>query len=145
MLTPHASIRDIHHDSRLMDKDFKGWHSKKEKIENQNETISFRERDIWWCHLGLNLGHEQDGKGEEFSRPILIIRKFNEFLFWGVPLSKVLKKNPYYIPCKSSDGKVRSAMISQLRLFSAKRITDKLSFAEKDSFEEIKKDIKQLF
>lgn len=85
-----------------MDKDFKGWHSKKEKIENQNETISFRERDIWWCHLGLNLGHEQDGK-------------------------------------------VRSAMISQLRLFSAKRITDKLSFAEKDSFEEIKKAIKQLF
>lgn len=129
-----------------MKKDFKGWHAAKEKIHYQADdpSIYFRERDIWWCRLGANVGFEQDGKGESFSRPVLIIRKFNQFIFWAVPFSGKLKRNPYYIPCACSDGRTRAAMISQLRLISSKRLTDKIGFAELSSFRGIKKAVKTL-
>jgi mRNA interferase MazF len=90
------------------------------------------------------VGDEQDGKGESFSRPILILKKFNQYVFWAIPLSSKLKKNKYYIPCKGSDGETRAAIISQLRLVSAKRLTNKIGFAEKNSIGEIKKAIKNL-
>ena len=129
-----------------MKKDFKEWHTAKEKIHYQADDpgIYFRERDIWWSRLGVNIGFEQDGKGESFSRPVLIIKKFNQFLFWAVPLSGKLKKNPYYVECVCSDGRTRAAMISQLRLISSKRLTDKIGFADSTSLRAIKKAIKAL-
>lgn len=128
-----------------MKKLFAWWHLLKEKIEyKQNSNIYFQNGDIWWCHLGINVGDEEDGKGEACSRPVLIIKKFNKLLFWGVPLSKVLKKNPYYVICTCTDGKIRSAMISQLRLISVKRLSDKITLAERESYFEIKKAIKNL-
>lgn len=128
------------------EKDFKNWATEKEKIHfSENDTDAyFHEGDIWWCKLGVNIGNEQDGKGMKFSRPVLIIKKFNQFLFWAVPLSTILKHNPYYALCQNLDQRIRSAMISQLRLISVKRLTDKITSAEKDSFMNIKKAIKNL-
>ena len=129
-----------------MQKDFNGWNITKETIHYQehNKSIYFRERDIWWCRLGVNVGFEQDGKGESFSRPILILKKFNQFVFWAIPLSTKLKINPYYHSCLCSDGKTRAAIISQLRLISAKRLTDKIGYAESNAFLSIKKATRDL-
>ena len=41
------------------------------------------------CHLGANVGFEQDGIGEDFLRPVLILRKFNVYMFWALPLTKL--------------------------------------------------------
>jgi hypothetical protein len=30
----------------------------------------FREKEIWWACLGANIGFEQNGKNENFERPI---------------------------------------------------------------------------
>jgi mRNA interferase MazF len=125
-------------------KNFDEWNEDKKVIHSEKEPIYFKENDIWWCKLGLNIGDEQDGKGQNFSRPILIIKKFNQFVFWAVPLSTKLKKNKYYIPCDSSNGETRAAIISQLRLISVKRLTDKTSIAEEVSVLKIKKAIKDL-
>jgi mRNA interferase MazF len=129
-----------------MEKNFEKWHFQKEKIHYQsdNEGIYFHEGDIWWCRLGANVGDEQDDKGVSFSRPILIIKKFNRSLFWGVPLSAKLKNNPYYVICISKEWKVSSSIISQIRLLSAKRLTDKIGFAEDESLEAIRKAIRCL-
>jgi hypothetical protein len=35
--------------------------------------------------FGKNIGYEQNGSGANFSRPILIIRKFNNHMYWVVP------------------------------------------------------------
>ncbi|MFA7169790.1 MAG: hypothetical protein WC178_02965 [Candidatus Paceibacterota bacterium] len=58
-------------------KDYKNWHNLKLKIENNGtkKKKKFREREIWWCSLGENIGFEQDGKNEKFERPILVLRK----------------------------------------------------------------------
>lgn len=128
-----------------MKKDFKSWHETKEKIHYQpDDGIYFRERDVWWCRLGVNVGFEQDGKGASFSRPIVILKKFNQYVFWAIPLSTKLKDNRYYLPCVCSDGVTRAAIISQIRLVSMKRLTDKIEYAEEMSFGSIKKAIKDL-
>ena len=123
---------------------FDSWNKDKKETQEKEHSIYFREAEIWWCKLGINLGDEQDGKGDNFSRPILIIKKFNQFVFLAVPLSTKIKNNKYYFPFKSSNEKERSAIISQIRLISVKRLTDKIGFVEKEKFNQIKKAIRDL-
>ena len=70
-----------------MEKDFWKWHGKKENIHDEGHRVFFHEREIWFCHLGANIGFEEDGKGENFGRPVVVFRKFNNEVFWGVPLT----------------------------------------------------------
>lgn len=125
-------------------KNFDDWAIQKKIIQDEENPLYFHEGDIWWCKLGTNIGFEQDGKGKTFSRPILIVKKFNQFVFWAVPLSTKLKDNKYYFPFEGSDGEVRSAIISQLKLVSIKRLTDKIGSVNKDLLVIIKKTIKDL-
>ena len=46
--------------------------------------------------MGLNIGYEQDGKGEDFLRPVLILKKFNKRVFLGIPLTKIKKDSHFY-------------------------------------------------
>ncbi len=47
-------------------KNFCEWNKLKGYIEENNKPMLFREREIWWCSVGLNIGTEQDGKTEYF-------------------------------------------------------------------------------
>lgn len=122
-------------------KDFDGWIIKK-KVYHYQKTPSpmFKERDIWWVSIGINVGFEEDGKHDKFIRPVLIIRKFNRELFLGVPMSTKIKDNPYYIQVTVRNETV-SALISQLRVFSAKRIQDKLAELDVKDFEKVKTEV----
>lgn len=46
--------------------------------------------------MGVNIGYEEDGKNEKFERPVLILKKFNQYLILVVPLSSKIKNNKYY-------------------------------------------------
>ncbi len=60
-----------------MEKNFDSWNTKKKEIDTSvsNEKIYFREGDIWWCTIGINVGAESNGKGFEFRRPVLVYKK----------------------------------------------------------------------
>ena len=105
------------------------------------DNIFFREKEVWWIALGVNVGFEQDGKGEEFRRPVLILKKFNKYLVLAVPITtKVKKDNKYYISCSvAGDAIPRMAIISQVRPIDTKRFIDKLGVADDDSYIKIKK------
>ncbi len=64
-----------------MQKDFDKWNEKKKKLDVRviEETLFFKEAEVWWIHIGLNIGFETNGKGEEFTRPVLILKKYNKF------------------------------------------------------------------
>ncbi len=51
-----------------MYKNFMVWHEVKSDIDAKESKTFFHEREVWWCSLGLNIGFEQDGKGNDFSR-----------------------------------------------------------------------------
>jgi len=129
-----------------MEKDFFKWHKKKEILNGRSDMkdVYFREKEVWWCALGVNIGFEQDGKGDEFRRPILILKKFNQFVVLAVPLTSKIKDNKYYFPCILGDGIKRTAIISQIRLIDTRRLIDKLSTLDEISFAKIKNAIKAM-
>jgi mRNA interferase MazF len=104
-----------------MSKNFSNWILKKEELHNRKNTPNFSTRYVYWCGIGENIGDEENGKSEYFSRPVLILKKFKHRLFWGVPLTTVNKNNPYYIAIKFHNIN-QSAMITHLRLMDSKRL-----------------------
>lgn len=127
-----------------MKKDYHIWTPEKEKINNaENPRPGFHEREIWYCHLGENIGFEQDGKGDLFLRPVIILRKFNNEIFWAVPLTSAIKKSKYYFVVHFNTTS-SSAILSQIRLIDAKRLSYKIGDVGKEEFSELKKKLKDL-
>lgn len=125
-------------------KDFLGWHNLKIRLDGDNNLPTFKEREVWWCSIGVNIGHEIDGKTPgKYNRPVLILKKFNQNLFWGVPLTTQVKINRYYIPIDFK-GKNQCAMITHLRLYDSKRITHMVGNLPEPDFEKIKQAVKNL-
>src|SRR3990167_9148063 len=110
-----------------MQKDFDVWNKNKKQIHERYTTdVYFYEREIWWCSLGANVGYEQDGTGEAFERPIVIIKKYNPQIFLAVPLSTTVKRGKYYASLGLVDGRDAVAILSQLRLLACNRLTTRL-------------------
>lgn len=122
-----------------MEKDFQKWHKIKERIDHVPARIFFHERETWWCSIGVNVGFEQDGRGERFARPVLIFKKFNNEVFWAIPLSTKIKKGKFYVPIELGDGVPRVVIISQLRLMDAKRLVYKISTISNENYKLIQK------
>ncbi len=128
-----------------MTKDFGRWHTKKFGIHNGTDRrVYFNEREIWWCMLGVNIGYEQDGKGDDFMRPIIVLKQFNKEVFWALPLTTQPKVGKYYFPVDLGDGRARQAILSQLRLVDAKRLKKKLGVLSEQQFQELRKAITAL-
>ncbi len=114
--------------------EFDRWNKLKKALDLQESFPPYlKERDIWWASIGKNIGHEQNGKNEKFERPVLLIKKFNKRLFWGVPLTTQLKTNICYIEFEFKKRK-QAAMITQLRIFDANRVTRKLGRISQGDF-----------
>ncbi len=73
-----------------------------------------------------------------------IIKKFNGLMFWGIPLTSKAKENPYIVKVEHSKG-VSYANISQLRLWSSKRILRKVGVISEKSFVEVIERLKSCF
>lgn len=125
-------------------KDFDRWNEKKKSINQKeiSERNFFNEREIWWGSLGLNIGYEQDGKNENFERPLLIVRKFNRNIVWVLPLTTIAKNNKFHYKLKSSGSIV---ILSQIRLLSTKRLLRLVETINENEFNEILTKIKELF
>lgn len=127
-----------------MKKDFWKWHVKKEAIEHKVSHTYFHEREIWFCHLGMNVGFEQDGKGENLGRPVVVFRKFNKEVFWAIPLTTRNKGGKFYFPIDLMDGINRMAILSQLRLLDGKRLYQKIGVIDKVTHKKLEERVIQL-
>lgn len=126
-----------------MQKDFDGWNSKKKELNNNIFNDYVRTKEVWWCSLGVNIGFEQDGKHEYFERPILIIRKLSRDVVIIVPLSSKVKRNPYCVNFIHNNQEF-SALISQVRLISTKRLNRKIYEMDGNLFNQIREAVKKL-
>lgn len=123
--------------------DFVNWTKMKIRLEERDDITFFvKEREIWWTSLGVNIGHEQDGKNESFERPVLVVKRFNNAVVWGVPMTSVEEKDRrFYFPVSYND-EPSFVVLSQIRLFSTKRFLRKVRTISKKEFEAIKQEIK---
>ncbi len=118
-------------------KDFDGWQPVKKALNDDDRLTMFKERDVWWCSIGVNVGHEQDGKGNNFNRPVLVVKKFNNRLFWGVPLTTQIKDIPHYHQFELK-GRMQCAMLTHLRLYDAQLLSDRMNRLSENEFENIR-------
>lgn len=125
-------------------KDYKLWHKLKFYLNNKKPRVYFYESEVWFCYLGENIGYEQDGRGQEFLRPIIVIKKFNNQIFWAIPLTKNHKNGKYYFTFFFSKNKKSTAILSQLRLLDTKRLKYKIGRVEREDMNLIKRKIKHL-
>ena len=128
-------------------KQFDEWNEVKKSTNDEKVRVGFKQRDIFYMRMGQNIGFEQDGKGDEFVRPVVIIKGFNRDMFFAVPLSTKIKEGRFYytFEFKKSDAMVvNNALLSQLRLFSTKRLLNKIGVIGQDDFMKLKNKLKKL-
>jgi mRNA interferase MazF len=105
-------------------KDHNEWNRLKKILDGLDIPIKCDEGEVWWASLGTNIGIEIDGKGDDFARPVLIVKKFNEQHVWVVPLSRKLLGR-LFMRIKLDHRLLEnntSAIITQLQTISSKRL-----------------------
>lgn len=93
--------------------------------------------------LGKNIGFEQNGSGDNFSRPVLVIKKFNNHMFWCAPLSTKQKKFDFYYNFTDLNEEKVSVILAQLRLVSVKRLKRKLYEIKSTELKEIRNTLRR--
>jgi mRNA interferase MazF len=126
-------------------KEFDAWNEEKKRIDSESLSYNFfyHPREVWWCAVGLNVGVETDGKHRNFERPILVFRKFNKEMFWGIPLTSNKKDGVFYEQI-SHDGGISWALLSQLKTFSTKRLLRKIGRISESEFEGLQERLRDL-
>jgi mRNA interferase MazF len=66
-------------------------------LEKKNVRPSFKEGELWWCSIGMNIGVEIFGKGADCARPVVIFKKFNADSLLGIPLTTKPKEGAQYV------------------------------------------------
>ncbi|MCX6713849.1 MAG: type II toxin-antitoxin system PemK/MazF family toxin [Candidatus Vogelbacteria bacterium] len=125
--------------------DFDNWNEIKKKVDS-GETLPDRfpkEGEDWMSTLGKNVGFEQNGSGSNFARPVLIVKKFNNQMFWTVALSTKQKPFDFYHNFTDPNSNEVSAILAQLKLLSVKRLDRKLYDLPEKQLREIKDKLKK--
>ena len=109
-----------------MKKDFDDWNIKKKKLEEIKNKFLFKQGDIWWCSVGLNIRTESCGKGEQYQRPVLVLKKLSSESFISIPLSTKEKIGSWFVDITIHKEK-RYALLYQIRMFSTNRFQHRLA------------------
>ncbi len=126
-----------------MNKDFKGWCARKELLDRSSRKKYCNEREIWWCYVGVNIGFEEDG-GEEFRRPVLVLKSMSSDTCLIAPLTSSTNKHPLRPSLGSVQGSEARAILSQIRVIDVKRLVYKIGRLDKERFEVIRKTLRDL-
>ncbi len=128
-----------------MNKDFQGWGDYQQKLEGSDKPLRpFQEGQVWRCATGHNIGIEIDGKSRRYWRPVIIVRKFNDEFFIGVPLTSSSKNRPFHIPVEVK-GKNGYAVVNQLRALDARRLQQYLSTLSAGDLKAVRSAVINLF
>lgn len=127
------------------------WNEVKKTTSKESLLVGFKPRDIFYIKMGHNLGYEQNGKGEDFVRPVIVLKKLNNHMFIGIPTSSQIKKGSFFYEFefeqRTANGskKVKDiAILAQIKTFSTKRLLNKIGVINKDEFEKLKDKLKGL-
>jgi mRNA interferase MazF len=126
-----------------MEKDFDSWNIQKKNIEQSTQKFFFKEGEIWWSSVGLNVRNESCGKGETFRRPVLVIKKLSTDMCIGIPLTSKNKTGSWFETITlNNESKV--ALVYQVRMFSTNRFQRRLATLDDNDFKKVKEKLKTL-
>jgi mRNA interferase MazF len=121
------------------------WSILKSKIESKvKNPPSVKEGQIWWAIIGQNIGSEIFGKGQTFSRPVIIYKKLSKYTFLVIPTSTKIKTGSWYCGFYHSK-KEMVAVLSQIRVIDYKRLENQIGDIDNKDFNNIKKAFLNLY
>lgn len=127
-----------------MTKDFDGWNKNKKSIDSRQKSPFCHERELWWCTLGMNIGFEQDGSDIEYRRPVLILKGLSKQTCLVIPLTTSSHEHKLRPSVGLVDGKMACALLSQIRVIDTKRLVRKIGNLDKQTFDDIRKTVKDM-
>ena len=98
-----------------MNKDFDGWNMVKKRLDRAYYHFEFSEGEIWWGSVGVNIGNEQNGKGKNFCRPVLVYKKINKNLFYGIPFTHTPQHKTFWTEIVKINKKLPIPNLTKLR------------------------------
>ena len=122
----------------------KNWFPFKLFLYSKKSNVIFKQQELWWCSLGVNLGEEIFGKGSKFTRPILIFKKFTANSFLALPITKQEKQGSWYVEITIHQEK-RWVMLNQARILDRKRLTNRIGALDDIDFLKVKKSFTELY
>lgn len=129
----------------MYEKQFDEWNNVKKKIDSHiHKPPLFKEREIWWCSFGVNVGSEVCGKNVFFRRPVLVLKKLSQTSFIGVPLSTKKTEGTWYIEITHSDGMKNTVNVAQVRYVDYRRLDKKIGTLDSIDFEKVKNQLKMV-
>lgn len=126
-----------------IEKDFDTWNKIKKRTDMESPRL-YTVREVWWCRFGVNIGTEQDGRGENFLRPAVILRGFGPDACLVAPLTTSARNHPLRVSVGLVDGRPARVNLSQLRVVDTRRLVEKIGFLKKEIFTSIRKTAKGL-
>jgi len=126
-----------------MRKDFDRWSEIKKSLEKSDRHLLFRAGEVWWCSVGINVSRESCGKGNRFSRPVLIIKKLSTSTFIGIPMTSKLKQGSWFAEVDVA-GQARVAQLNQIRMFSTNRLQRCMAMLSSHDLARIKEELSNL-
>ena len=114
------------------------WNAKKKFLNVKRRNLLFKEGEIWWCSIGINIGEEVYGKGEYFRRPVVIFKKLARNSCIVIPTTTQKKEGSWFhhLHIRNKD---RWVMMNQMRFISANRLWVRESSLSEEEFEGLKK------
>jgi mRNA interferase MazF len=119
---------------------FNNWNKKKQNLDLTTRDLLFKEGEIWWCSIGLNIGEEVYGKGKDFRRPVVIIKKLSHNSCIVMPTTTQSRIGTWYHHI-NINLKDRWVMMHQIKFISANRLVVRESFLPEPQFIELKKSV----
>jgi mRNA-degrading endonuclease toxin of MazEF toxin-antitoxin module len=125
-------------------KKFDEWNTLKKIINDRGFEVRAHERELWWASVGINVGSEQDGRGDDFERPVLVAKKLSTNVLYAFPISSQCKniEMHMFIDHEKIHGYV---LLDQLKAIDRKRLVRKVGVVDKILFASIVERFKSLF
>lgn len=112
----------------------------RQKVEmhvSKKDPPLFKQGEVWWCSIGMNVGEELFGKGDRFARPVVVLKKFSRNTFLAVPLTQRENVGTYFIETRLGDVS-RWAILCQVRTIDSKRLLENIGTLDKITLKKIR-------
>jgi mRNA interferase MazF len=123
-------------------KDFDKCNVVKKETDQKEIDFFFKQQEVWWIRAGLNIGIESNGKGAEFARPVLILKKHNKYSCLVVSLTTKEKQSDSQVKLDEVNYPTIFVKLSQLKTIDSRRLVSKLLFVNQLAFVKVKESIR---
>lgn len=120
-----------------MPDEFDKWSAVKRRIDARKGVPWVKERHVVWCSVGHNVGREQNGKGRNYNRPVLVLKRYNPDLFLGLPLTSTTSGSPHHFEIEFK-GQKSSVLLQHARTFDIRRVWSIMGRLPEPVFEAVK-------